>query len=219
MHNALYIREVYLPSALFTRIDACKCILNHTMHVCIYIFCSRSMEISMVFLLLIAVATLLSSYSALRVNGQYSISYSNQIIENQVLQNVNGDVTFQNCTLQNVIIEVEHSNFTFENCTFTQHIRFYSSMHSNFTFEDCTFIQSQLISFYSSLVFYGTVTLQDTLALKNGGAMTLVSSEVTFMPSCNVTFYNNTALNGGALYMDYGSTLYFSTTSHACMVH
>ena len=73
----------------------------------------------------------------------------------------------------------------------------------------CNFIHSRLSAITTSVYLNGTVTFAHNIYNYNGGAMALYLSNATFQASSNVIFMNNSAVNGGSIYMDESSFLVF----------
>ena len=78
---------------------------------------------------------------------------------------------------------------------------------SNIAITSCYFISSRLNAQDSTISLYGVVKFADNIYPYNGGAISLYSTNATFSKSSNITFINNTALNGGSIYMDENSFL------------
>ena len=82
-------------------------------------------------------------------------------------------------------------------------------LSSNIAINCCTFIYSRLHAIDSSVSLNGTVQFAHNSYNHNGGAISLYSSNTTLTIFSNITFINNTAVNGGAIYMDESSFIIF----------
>ena len=71
-----------------------------------------------------------------------------------------------------------------------------------------TFINSNILAMNTNITIYGDTSFRDKLQLGRGGALNLDMSTVIFNGS-NVTFSNNSALLGGAVYVDPASSMFF----------
>ena len=67
---------------------------------------------------------------------------------------------------------------------------------------DCIFDSSNILSISSSISLSGITYFANAITQNNGGAISLYSSTIVFEEGTNVTFKNNAAVNGGAVYMD-----------------
>ena len=71
----------------------------------------------------------------------------------------------------------------------------------------CIFDNSSILSISSSISLSGITCFSNAITQTNGGAISLYSSTIVFEEGTNVTFKNNAAVNGGAVYMDGLSTM------------
>ena len=71
-----------------------------------------------------------------------------------------------------------------------------------------TFINSHILAMNTNITIYGDTSFRDNIQLGRGGALYLEMSAVIFNGS-NVTFSNNSALYGGAVYVDPSSSMFF----------
>ena len=85
----------------------------------------------------------------------------------------------------------------------------------------CIFDNSSILSISSAISLSGITTFANALTQTNGGAVSLYSSTIVFEEGANVTFENNAAVNGGAVYMDGLSSMNFSSpeTTKASFVY
>ena len=80
---------------------------------------------------------------------------------------------------------------------------------SNIIVNNCTFVYSRLNAVDSSVSLKGIVQFAHNSYNHNGGAISLYSSNITFQVFSSITFINNTAVNGGSIYLDESSFLIF----------
>lgn len=78
-------------------------------------------------------------------------------------------------------------------------------------YSDTLLDYSSLDALYSVISLNGSFTCSHNLRQTNGGCIFLYSSTIVFNPGANVTFSNNTAINGGAIYMSGSSLLNYTS--------
>ena len=76
---------------------------------------------------------------------------------------------------------------------------------------DVIFNHSKLWAFSNTIVFYGNVTFKERSSEEIGEALYLSSPSGVIAQNTHVMFINNTALYGGAIFIDYQSTLIFTS--------
>ena len=125
---------------------------------------------------------------------------------------------FSDCNFINSTISVNLTRVYYNNCTFLYSPSKFVSTNSYYEVCDLVHSPSTVIygmSNYSNCVLdYSSIdTLNAVLSLNgrfscshssrqtNGGCIFLYTSTIVFNPGANVTFRNNTAINGGAIYM------------------
>ena len=139
-----------------------------------------------------------------------SFKQSNLLIFDRSAQVI--DIGFNNCifimsTLDNNGPLEKQLNIQYNYCTFERSSITVSS--SNITINSCTFTYSRLNVIDSSVSLNGIVQFANNVYNHNGGAIALYSSNATFGKSSNITSINNTAVNGGSIYMDESSFFIF----------
>ena len=132
-----------------------------------------------------------------------------------------GDMNlFTDCTLLYSSSALYYKSSTYVGCAF---------LHSPSTLDHagvvkyvgCIFDNSSILSISSAISLSGITTFANAVTQTNGGAISLYSSTIVFEEGANVTFENNAAVNGGAVYMDGLSSMNFSSpeTTKASFVY
>ena len=118
---------------------------------------------------------------------------------------------FSYSSFSNTDNAVDKLNLLYTGCIFEKSGITVSS--STTSIISCSFIYSRLNAIDTSVTFGGNVTFAHNSFNNNGGAISLYSANATFQASSNVTFMNNTAVNGGSIYMDETSYLVFPSSN------
>ena len=87
------------------------------------------------------------------------------------------------------------------------------------TISDTTFDSSKIWALNSTIVFYGNVLLVGCSGVENGGALYLSSSTAIVAQNSSVMFINNTALYGGAMFIDSLSTFLFISPCNVSFIN
>lgn len=121
-------------------------------------------------------------------------------------------VTIINITFHNVSIKLNDANITLHNCLYLSR-SLLNVDHSTVTFSGYTTLSNSSIftiySYFGNIVLSGNITFTNNVAY-GGGAMYLDSSTLNITTNSIVLFNNNTALDlGGTIYLD-GSKIYIA---------
>ena len=87
-------------------------------------------------------------------------------------------------------------------------------LQSNAFFANCNFLLSNMDAYNSYIYLSGNVNFTDNVNTDNGGAISLYASTLIIEQSTLVQFINNTAANGGAMYIDGVSFLNMSSPTN-----
>ena len=119
-------------------------------------------------------------------------------------------ISIQNLIFYNVSIKLNNASITMHNChSLHQSLLNTDHMHSNVSFTSKTFADSHIFTIYG---YYGIITLSGDITFADntavgGGAMYLQFSRLYIASCSTVTFENNIALDHGAIYFEPGITL------------
>ena len=127
---------------------------------------------------------------------------------------------FRDCALLYSTINLFYNASTYVDCVFL-----HSPINLNHAgvvkYVGCIFDNSSILSVSSVVSLSGITCFTNALTHTNGGAISLYSSTIVFEEGANVTFKNNVAVNGGAVYMDGLSSINFTSpeTSKASFLY
>ena len=95
------------------------------------------------------------------------------------------------------------------------------SSYSNIHFHgNNTFIQSNIIARYSNVYLEGNNTFCNSILPSSGGVISLLeTSTLTFSANSTTIFSNNTAIYGGAIYIDSDSRLYIGSPTNISFIN
>ena len=82
-----------------------------------------------------------------------------------------------------------------------------------------TLCNSRLTSVYSNITLSGILQFSNSHSYGSGGALYLFSSTVSVSPTSYITFVNNSALYGGAIYMDSNSMLVYKSPCNVSFIN
>ena len=143
-----------------------------------------------------------------------------------VISNIN---EFEQCNFINSPVQT-YEGFTFyTNCNFWNSKSYYTDSSVSFysgcdlvyspstvnygisSYSNCVLNYSSIDALFSVISVSGSFSCSHNSRQQNGGCILLYTSTIVFNPGANVTFRNNTAINGGAIYMSGASFLNYTS--------
>ena len=116
------------------------------------------------------------------------------------------------------IITVGRGLFSLHGSTFNASSISLRSIEASFM--NCTFYNSHVTAYSNTIItLNGNNTFAGVINGVIGGAISLSSSTIMFSPSSNVIFANNSALHGGAIYLEYASSLTYSSPTNVSFIN
>ena len=82
-----------------------------------------------------------------------------------------------------------------------------------------TLYNSYISAYNTTIILNGSVIFSSSTNKLNGGAISLSSATIVFSPLSYVTFYNNSATYGGAIYMEMESYLNYSSPTNVTFIN
>ena len=141
----------------------------------------------------------------------------------------NSSVEIVNCTFMDTdILQTHYSVYAQSYYAINPTILLYKSFMTNssvsfnrvnVTISDVLFTSSKVWAINSVIVFNGTVVFRGCSKEENGGALYLLSSSAVTAQKSHLMFINNTALLGGAVFIDSQSKLIFTSPCKASFIN
>ena len=134
-------------------------------------------------------------------------------VKNYCATDIVNNVTIKFCNFSNeLLLSINYNIFTsIRNIIHADGLFLHSGpvefQNSIVGLNDCNFTNLTVNSMSTVIKIYGDIIFKDVYTLYNGGALYLVQSSVVFTAGSNVLFYNNSAMYGGAIYMDTSSNV------------
>lgn len=132
-------------------------------------------------------------------------------IDNSVFQN--SSLMFSDFYATQLIIYITECDFETSNTYISGYL-----LKINTYLVDCIFNSSRVHMSNSVVYLNNSVTFLNCFNNGNGGALALYSSMAVFGASSNVKFMNNTAVNGGALFLDGNSLLHLISPTNISFI-